>query len=92
VTAGDWIKFAGSALGQATTFTARVAKASAGSGSIQIHLDSPTGPVVGTAGVASTGNVYTYATASAALSGAAGTHDVYLVFGSDLRLATFSIS
>ncbi len=92
VTAGDWIEFAGSALGQATTFTARVAKASAGSGSIQIHLDSPTGPVVGTASVASTGDVYTYATASAALSGAAGTHDVYLVFGSDLRLATFSIS
>jgi beta-glucosidase len=92
VTAGDWIEFAGSALGQATTFTARVAKASAGTGSIQIHLDSPTGPVVGTASVASTGDVYTYATASAALSSAAGTRDVYLVFGSDLRLATFSIS
>ncbi|HYU05431.1 MAG TPA: glycoside hydrolase family 3 C-terminal domain-containing protein [Jatrophihabitantaceae bacterium] len=92
VTAGDWIEFAGSALGQATTFTARVAKASAGSGSIQIHLDSPNGPVAGTASVASTGDVYTYATASAALSGAAGTHDVYLVFGSDLRLATFSIT
>jgi len=91
-TAGDWIEFAGSALGQATTFTARTAKASAGSGSIQIRLDSPTGPIVGTASVASTGDVYTYATASAALSGAAGTHDVYLVFGSDLRLATFSIS
>ena len=91
-TAGDWIEFAGSALGQATTFTARTAKASAGSGSIQIRLDSPTGPIVGTASVASTGDVYTYATASAALSGAAGTHDVYLVFGSDMRLATFSIS
>ena len=91
-TAGDWIEFAGSALGQATTFRARAAKASAGTGSIQIRLDSPTGPMVGTASVASTGNVYTYATASAPLSGASGTHDVYLVFGSDLRLATFSIS
>jgi beta-glucosidase len=92
VAAGDWIEFAGSALGQATTFTARVAKAGAGTGSIQVRLDSPTGPTAGTASVDSTGNVYTYATASATLSGATGTHDVYLVFGSDLRLATFSIS
>ena len=92
VAAGDWIEFAGSALGQATTFTARVAKAEAGTGSIQVRLDSPTGPIAGTASVDSTGNVYTYATASATLSGATGTHDVYLVFGSDLRLATFSIS
>ena len=92
VSAGDWIEFAGSALGQATTFTARTAKAGAGTGSIQIRLDSPTGPIVGTAAVSSTGNDYTYATSSAALAGAAGTHDVYLVFGSDLRLATFTIS
>jgi beta-glucosidase len=92
VTAGDWIEFAGSALGQATTFTARVAKASAGTGSIQIRLDSPTGPLVGRASVASTGDVYTYATASAALAGATGTHDVYMLFGSDLRLVTFSIT
>jgi beta-glucosidase len=92
VAAGDWIEFAGSALGHATTFTGRVAKASAGTGSIQIRLDSPSGPIVGEASVASTGNVYTYATVSASLSGATGTHDVYLVFGSDQRLATFSIS
>jgi beta-glucosidase len=40
----------------------------------------------------STGDVDAYATTSAALSGATGRHDVYLVFGSDARLATFSIT
>jgi beta-glucosidase len=93
VAAGNWIKFADSALGAAvTTFTGSVAKATPGAGSIQIRLDSPTGPLAGTATVASTGDVYTYATTSASLTGATGTHDVYLVFGSDLRLSTFSIT
>jgi beta-glucosidase len=91
--AGNWIKFAHSALGnRSAVFTASVAKASTGDGSIQIRLDSPTGPLVGTATVASTGDVYTYATARTPLVGATGTHDVYLVFGSDLRLSTFSIA
>ena len=90
---GSWIKFADAKLGnKATTFTAQVAKASTGTGSIQVRLDSPTGPLVGTADVESTGDVYAYATTSASMSGAGGTRDVYLVFEGDLRLATFSIS
>jgi beta-glucosidase len=93
VGAGNWIEFADSTLGPgATTFTATVAKASPGAGSIQIRLDSPTGPLLGTATVPSTGGVYAYLTTAAQLSGAAGTHDVYLVFGSDLRLSTFAIT
>jgi beta-glucosidase len=36
--------------------------------------------------------VYTYAITTAPLTGATGTHDVYLVLGPDLRLATFSIT
>jgi beta-glucosidase len=93
VAGGDWIAFADSALrDRTTTFSARVAKASAGSGSIEVRLDSPTGPLLGTATVASTGSGYTYATVNASLAPARGRHDVYLVFGSDLRLATFTIS
>ncbi len=91
---GQWVKFADAALGGgagATTFTARTAKASAGDGSIQIRLDSPTGRLVGTATVASTGDKYTYATTTAALSGATGRHDVYLVFSGDTRISTFSV-
>jgi beta-glucosidase len=90
--AGQWIKFAGTDLGEgAKAFTASVASAAAGTGSIEVHLDSPSGPLVGTAQVPSTGDVYAYTTTTAALSGAGGTHDVYLVFNGDQRLATFSM-
>jgi beta-glucosidase len=92
VSAGGWLKFADASLGSgASTFTARVAKASAGDGSIEVRLGSPGGPLAGTAKVASTGDVYTYATTTAALHGAHGRQDVYLVFHGDLRLADFSI-
>jgi beta-glucosidase len=91
--AGGWIKFADADLGRrATTFTANAAKATAGTGTIQIRLDSPTGRLVGTATIPSTGDVYTYTTATTPLTGAAGTRDVYLIPSPDLRLATFSIS
>jgi beta-glucosidase len=90
---GQWVKFADSTLasGAAKTFTARAAKASAGDGSVQIRLDSPTGRLVGTATVASTGDRYAYATTTAALSGATGRHDVYLVLSGDIRISTCSI-
>jgi beta-glucosidase len=89
---GDWLKFADVSLGAgAATFTGSAAKASSGDGSIEVHLDSPTGPLAGTATVAGTGDVYKYATTTAALHGAKGRHDVYLVFHGDLRLSTFSL-
>ncbi|MFL6072289.1 MAG: glycoside hydrolase family 3 C-terminal domain-containing protein [Mycobacteriales bacterium] len=90
--AGQWVKYADANLGRgAGTFTASVARASAGPATVQVRLDSPTGPLVGTATVPSTGDVYAYTTTTAPLTGAAGTHDVYLVFGADLRLSTFSL-
>jgi beta-glucosidase len=91
--AGQWIKFAGSDLrGNPATFTAQVARASAGPAQIQIRLDNPaTGPVIGTATVPSTGGVYNYTSTSATLTGAHGIHDVYLVFTGDLRIASFSL-
>ena len=47
---------------------------------------------LGTAAVPSTGNVYAYATTSTPLPAAPGIHDIYLVFRSELRVATFSIA
>ena len=89
-TSGDWVKFAGASLGSgATTFTARTAASAAGT--VEVRLDSPTGPLAGTAPVAPTADKYTYATTTAALHGATGHHDVYLVFRGDLRLSTFSL-
>jgi beta-glucosidase len=90
---GQWVKFADAALGSGPrTFAARTAKASTGDGTIQIRLDSPSGRLLGTATVASTGDKYTYATTTAALGGASGRHDVYLVFSGDLRISTFSLT
>ncbi|MDN3357371.1 glycoside hydrolase family 3 protein [Actinomadura sp. DC4] len=86
---GDWVSFAGASLGHARTFTARTAASSAGT--VEIRLDSPTGPLAGTASVAATGGPYSYATTTTALTGATGHHDVYLVFGGDLRMSTFSL-
>ena len=91
--AGQWIEFADSDLGSAArTFTAQVAKPSAGTATIQIRLDDPvTGPVAGTATVPSTGDVYSYLTTTASLTGAHGRHNVYLVFTGDLRIASFAL-
>jgi beta-glucosidase len=90
---GAWVKFADVKLRKRTTsFTAQVANAGSDTGSIQVRLDSPTGPLVGTATVDSTGDVYEYTTVSASLSGATGTRDLYLVFEGEVRLAEFTIS
>jgi hypothetical protein len=49
-------------------------------GNIAIHLDSPTGTLIGTATVTSTGSWSTWTTVSCNLSGASGYHNVYLVY------------
>ncbi|WP_205856056.1 glycoside hydrolase family 3 protein, partial [Phytoactinopolyspora endophytica] len=89
---GAWIEFADAKLGRrASTFRAQVANGGSDEGSIEIRLDSPTGPLVGTATVESTGGVYEYTTVNAELSEADGRRDVYLVFDGEIRLSTFSI-
>jgi beta-glucosidase len=89
---GEWMKYADAALADPGTFTARVAKASAGSTTVEVRLDSPTGQVIGTAAVPSTGDAYTFATVTAPLAAATGRHSVYLVLGNGVRLTTFSLS
>ncbi|TBL45346.1 MULTISPECIES: family 43 glycosylhydrolase [unclassified Micromonospora] len=77
---GDWIKVKGVAFGTgATTFTARVASATAG-GTIEVRLDSATGPLVGTCRVSGTGGWQNWVDTSCATSGATGTRDLYLRF------------
>ncbi|MBQ1036375.1 glycoside hydrolase family 3 protein [Micromonospora sp. C81] len=90
--AGQWISFDGSALRPgARTFTASVARAGAEAGAVEVRLGSPTGRLLGTATVPSTGDDYRYVSTSTELAGAAGKQDVYLVFDSALRVADFSI-
>ena len=76
---GDWSAYNSINLTGATAFVARVASAGAG-GNIEIHLDSPSGTLIGTCPVTGTGGWQTYADAYCNLSGASGTHNVYLVY------------
>ncbi|MEJ3747676.1 glycoside hydrolase family 3 C-terminal domain-containing protein [Actinomycetes bacterium KLBMP 9797] len=87
---GGWLKFAGARL-DATRLTARVAAPDAG-GTIEVRLDSPTGPLAGTATVPSTGDRYAYTTVTAPLTAATGTRDIYLVLRGAQRLSTFTLS
>lgn len=77
---GDYIKVKGVAFGTgAGSFTARVASNTSG-GRVELHLDSPTGPTVGTCAVSGTGGWQTWSTVSCPVTGATGTHDLYLRF------------
>ncbi|WP_436520501.1 glycoside hydrolase family 3 C-terminal domain-containing protein [Actinoplanes sp. HUAS TT8] len=87
VVSGGWVAYKSAALHGGKTLTVRAS----GAGSVQVRLGSPTGRLLGTATVSDTGGIYSYATVSAPLSAATGRQDVYLVLGSGLRLATFSI-
>jgi arabinoxylan arabinofuranohydrolase len=77
---GDYIKVKGVAFGTgATSYSARVASATSG-GKIELRLDSTTGPIVGTCTVAGTGGWQSWTTVSCPVTGATGTHDLYLRF------------
>lgn len=62
-----------------TSFTARVASGTSG-GNIELRLDSITGTLVGTCSVSGTGDFQSWADVSCNLTGASGTHDLYLKF------------
>jgi beta-glucosidase len=89
---GSWMKFADTDLRHGVSaLTVRVANAGATT-TIAVRLDDPvTGPLLGTVAVPATGDVYTYATVTAALRRATGRHDVYLVLDGQTRVSTFSL-
>lgn len=67
---------------------------SVGGGTIELHLDSPDGPVLGSCAVPDTGDGGKYVSVSCPVSGAAGVHALYLVFacntdGGEVNLARF---
>lgn len=65
--------------GGASRFRAAVAAAGPGA-QIEIHLDQPTGPLIGTCAIPDTGSASTWTIASCPLRDAAGRRDVFLVF------------
>lgn len=77
---GDYIKIKGVNFGTgAESFEARVASATNG-GNIELRLDSPTGTLIGTCQVSGTGGWQTWTTKTCKVTGATGTHDLYLRF------------
>ena len=60
-------------------FVARAASAGFG-GNIEVHLDSVGGTLVGTCPVVGTGGTQTYANTYCKITGASGTHTIYLVY------------
>jgi hypothetical protein len=81
---GDWLRYDGVDFGAtpATQFVARVASgASAGvSGLVEVHLDSPDSPAIGSFAIANTGSWQTWRTVPANMAATTGTHTVYLEF------------
>ena len=79
ILSGGYVVYNNINLAGKTYFAARVASAGSG-GNIEVHLDSPSGTLLGTCTVPVTGDWQTWATETCSLSGASGTHNVYLVF------------
>jgi len=76
---GSWTAYSGVNLAGAATFIARVAGAGPG-GAIQVRMDSPSGTLLGTCAVAPTGCWQGWTDSWCSLSGASGTHTLFLVF------------
>lgn len=74
---GDYIKVKGVAFGVgATSFSARVASAANG-GTIELRLDSLTGPLAGSCTVPNTAGWQTWTNVSCSVNGATGTRDLF---------------
>lgn len=82
---GDWIRFMnvdfGSTGAQSVRIKIGVPKSNAG-GRIDIRLDSPSGPTVGSVVVQTTGGYASFVEQVAAIAQTTGRHDVYLCVGS----------
>jgi glucosylceramidase len=77
---GDWARYKNVNFASGiSTVSVRTASNGTG-GTVEFHLDSTTGTLVGTATLPVTGGWQTWTTVTAPVTGASGTHDLYLVF------------
>ncbi|NLT55524.1 MAG: carbohydrate-binding protein [Actinomycetales bacterium] len=86
IATGDWTRYDRVDFGPtpARQFVARVASGAGGgaSGLVEVRLDSPTSPPVGSFAIANTGGWQSWRTVPANIAGVTGTHTVYLTFTS----------
>jgi alpha-L-fucosidase len=90
ITTGDYVVYNSVQFGSTspTSFQARISGTST-TGKIDLRLDSSTGTLIGSLTGVNTGAWQTYTTASTTVSGATGTHNLYLVFTAGLNLNWF---
>lgn len=83
---GDWARYTDVDFGStpARQFVARVASGAPGgvSGLVEVRLDSPSSPPIGSFAIANTGGWQSWRTVPANISPVTGVHDVYLTFTS----------
>ena len=85
---GEYIRLRGVDFAQRAKSFA-ITAAATGSCTVTLHLDSPDGPVIGTAYIKTTGSADKYRAFTAKVKDATGVHDLYLCFGNvqgDVRL------
>jgi len=79
IQSGDWTAYPSVTLMGVSSFVARVASAGSG-GSIEIHLNSPAGPMIGSCVIVGSGGTQNFVNAYCNVSSTNGTHTVYLVY------------
>ena len=81
---GDWLQYNNVNFGTAGlhNFNLRLASGAAAgvSGTVQIHLDSRTGPTIGSVSIGNTGGWQSWRSVPGTMSTVTGTHTVYLTF------------
>ncbi|MGW4642569.1 ThuA domain-containing protein [Sphaerisporangium sp. NPDC004334] len=81
ISGGDWVSYTPMNLSGIDSVSFRVSAASNTGGSIELRADSPTGTLVASSSVPSTGGSNTYQSLTAAtVTDPGGTHNYYLVF------------
>lgn len=94
ITNGSYTSYNGVKMDGLTHFYARTASATAG-GNIEIRLDSPTGSLVGTCPIATTGGWSNWSTRSCTITPTSGVHTLYLIYtggsGALMNVAYFQL-
>ena len=76
----DWMSFTPYNLTGIQSFSARVGAPAGGGGTLELRVDSPTGPLVGSATVVPTGGYATFANVTGGVTAPTGTRTLFLVF------------
>jgi glucosylceramidase len=86
---GSWAAYSNVDFGAGVSTAAiRMASASGG-GTVDLHLDSPTGPMIGATAIVNTGGWQTWTTVTTPLTGASGSHTLYVVYQGTVNLNWF---